>query len=95
MDVLAFLETANAQRRDRELRSMSDIVLLAYHERVTTNIIQTPENEREVMALFDQGELQATEAEMAKRGMHAKTTPPLSTRWRVPRTSIKQENNDT
>jgi hypothetical protein len=88
--MLAFLAKSNADRRERELRHMPDIMLSAYWERVTTNIAATPDSERDAMAAFDQGELQATEAEMLRRGMHPKRTPPPSTQWRLPRTAWRR-----
>jgi hypothetical protein len=66
-DILAVIDEINASHRKRDLLSLTDAALLAYRDRIEQAIIDTPEDERPIMALFDEHELAATLAEMKRR----------------------------
>jgi hypothetical protein len=68
-DILTVIDEINAAHRRRDLRSLSDAALIAYRDRIEQAVIDTPEDERWVMAQFDGHELQATMAEMRRRKM--------------------------
>jgi hypothetical protein len=91
VDAGQLTDERNDTRRLKDLAGLPDVALLAYHERVTTNILATPEHERAAMELFDGKELAAAEAEMGKRGLHAKATRELASCWRLPRMNTGSE----
>lgn len=90
--ILTAIDEINAAHRKRDLRSLTEAALLAYRDRIEQAILDTPEAERPIMALFDEHELAATLAEMKRRRI-APSRPAPREVMRVPQAeSIRTMN---
>jgi hypothetical protein len=87
---LTAIDDRNAAYRTRELRSLSDVALIAYRDRIEAAILQTPDEDREIMALFDEHEMTATLAEMKRRRLHPDMPQPAQRRWRIVRLEVQR-----